>query len=173
MFAVDSRATIKAEVERLALAGTVAMVLLLVVAFGSLRPLGIAALPVASGVVAGIVAVSLVAGQVHGLTLGFGTTLIGEAVDYGIYYLVQARAGGPPRLAARAVADGAPGPVDLGGGLRRAGRLRLGRARAAGHLRGQRAARRGAEHPLPAARDRTHRAAGAGMRERLGRITLR
>ena len=92
VFAVESRATIKAEVERLALAGTVAMVLLLLVAFGSLRPLGIAALPVASGVVAGIVAVSLVAGQVHGLTLGFGTTLIGEAVDYGIYYLVQARA---------------------------------------------------------------------------------
>ena len=92
VFAVESRATIKAEVERLAIAGTIAMVALLVVAFGSLRPLGIAALPVASGVVAGIVAVDLVAGQVHGLTLGFGTTLIGEAVDYGIYYLVQARA---------------------------------------------------------------------------------
>lgn len=94
VFAVQSRATIKAEVERLAIAGTIAMVALLLVAFGSLRPLGIAALPVASGVIAGIAAVSLVAGQVHGLTLGFGTTLIGEAVDYGIYYLVQARAGG-------------------------------------------------------------------------------
>ena len=94
VFAVDSRATVKAEVERLALAGIVAMVLLLFVAFGSLRPLAIAALPVASGVVAGIAAVSLAAGQVHGLTLGFGTTLIGEAVDYGIYYLVQARAVG-------------------------------------------------------------------------------
>jgi predicted exporter len=94
VFAVDARATIRAEVERLALAGTVAMVLLLLAAFGSLRPLGLAALPVASGVVAGIVAVSLAAGRVHGLTLGFGTTLIGEAVDYGIYYLVQARAQG-------------------------------------------------------------------------------
>jgi predicted exporter len=92
VFAVDSRATIQSEVERLAIAGSVAMLVLLLVAFGSLRPLGIAALPVASGVVAGVVAVSLVAGRVHGLTLGFGTTLIGEAVDYGIYYLVQARA---------------------------------------------------------------------------------
>ena len=27
------------------------------------------------------------------MTLGFGTTLIGEAVDYAIYYLIQARAG--------------------------------------------------------------------------------
>jgi predicted exporter len=90
VFAVHSRATISTEVERLALAGTIAMVVLLLLAFGSLRPLGIAALPVASGVLAGVATVSLVAGQVHGLTLGFGTTLIGEAVDYAIYYLVQA-----------------------------------------------------------------------------------
>lgn len=94
VFAVESRATIEAEVQRLAIAGSIAMLALLLVAFGSLRPLAIAALPVASGVVAGIVAVSLFAGQVHGLSLGFGTTLIGEAIDYGIYYLVQARAAG-------------------------------------------------------------------------------
>lgn len=94
VFSVQSRATIESEVQRLAMAGTIAMVALLVIAFGSLRPLAIAVLPVASGVVAGVVAVSLWAGQVHGMTLGFGTTLIGEAVDYGIYYLVQARAYG-------------------------------------------------------------------------------
>jgi predicted exporter len=90
VFAVHSRATVSSEVERLAGAGTIAVVVLLLLAFGSLRPLAIAALPVASGVLAGIATVSLVAGQVHGLTLGFGTTLIGEAVDYAIYYLVQA-----------------------------------------------------------------------------------
>jgi predicted exporter len=42
----------------------------------------------------GVAAVSLVFGGVHAITLGFGTTLIGEAVDYAIYYLIQARAGG-------------------------------------------------------------------------------
>ncbi|HEY0822655.1 MAG TPA: transporter, partial [Ramlibacter sp.] len=91
VFSVDSRATVKAEVERLATAGTIALVAVLLVAFGALRPLAFGALPVASGVVAGIAAVSLASGQVHGITLGFGVTLIGEAVDYGIYYLVQAR----------------------------------------------------------------------------------
>jgi predicted exporter len=91
-FAVASRTQIKAEVERLALAGGVAIVALLLLAFGSLRTLGMALLPVASGVLAGIAAVSLVFGNVHGITLGFGTTLIGEAVDYAIYYLIQARA---------------------------------------------------------------------------------
>jgi predicted exporter len=35
--------------------------------------------------VAGIAAVSLVFGSVHGITLGFGATLLGEGVDYAIY----------------------------------------------------------------------------------------
>ena len=91
-FAVASRAQIKSEVERLAIAGGVAIVGLLLLAFGgSLRTLVTAILPVATGVLAGIAAVSLVHGNVHGITLGFGTTLIGEAVDYAIYYLIQAR----------------------------------------------------------------------------------
>ena len=93
VFGVTSRAQIKAEVERLAIAGSAIIVALLLVAFGSLRSLAIAVLPVATGVLAGIAAVSIGFGQVHGITLGFGTTLIGEAVDYAIYYLIQARSG--------------------------------------------------------------------------------
>ena len=91
-FAVASRTQIKAEVERLAIAGGVAIVGLMLLAFGgSLRTLATAMLPVGSGVLVGIAAVSLIFGNVHGITLGFGTTLIGEAVDYAIYYLIQAR----------------------------------------------------------------------------------
>ncbi len=93
-FAVESRERIKAEVERLAILGSVVIVVLLLLAFASLRALLVALVPVATGVVAGIAAVSLAFDQVHGMTLGFGTTLIGEAVDYAIYFLVQAR-GGP------------------------------------------------------------------------------
>jgi len=92
-FAVASRASIKSEVERLAILGSMIVVALLLVAFASLRALAVAMLPVATGVLAGIAAVSLVFGQVHGMTLGFGTTLIGEAVDYAIYYLVQTHGG--------------------------------------------------------------------------------
>ncbi len=94
LFSVDSRAQIETEVERLAIAGTVLMSVLLLVAFGSLAALGVALLPVATGVLVGIATVSLVFGGVHGITLGFGTTLIGEAVDYAIYYLIQSRAHG-------------------------------------------------------------------------------
>ncbi len=94
VFGVDSRAQIEREVHWLAIAGTVLMSALLLLAFASLPALLVAALPVATGVLAGIASVSLVFGGVHAITLGFGTTLIGEAVDYAIYYLIQARAGG-------------------------------------------------------------------------------
>jgi predicted exporter len=90
-FAVDSRTQIQAETKALALTGTVLMGTLLLITFASLRALAAAMLPVATGIVAGVATVSLVFGSVHGATLGFGTTLIGEAVDYAIYYLIQAR----------------------------------------------------------------------------------
>ena len=94
VFSVDSRAQIKGEVEWLALTGTLVMSALLLAAFASPLALGVAMLPVATGILAGIVAVSLMFGNVHGITLGFGSTLIGEAVDYAIYYLIQARGQG-------------------------------------------------------------------------------
>lgn len=94
VFGVDSRAKIEKEIHFLATAGTVLAGALLLAAFGSLIALGVALLPVATGVLVGIATVSLVFGGVHAITLGFGTTLIGEAVDYAIYYLIQARAGG-------------------------------------------------------------------------------
>jgi predicted exporter len=94
VFGVDSRAKIEKEIHFLATAGTVLAGALLLVAFGSVLALGVALVPVATGVLVGIATVSLVFGGVHAITLGFGTTLIGEAVDYAIYYLIQARAGG-------------------------------------------------------------------------------
>lgn len=91
-FSVESRAKIKHEVEMLAIAGGLAIVGILLFSFGgSVRTLLVAVLPVACGVLAGVAAVSLAFGNVHGMTLGFGTTLIGEAVDYAIYYLIQTR----------------------------------------------------------------------------------
>ena len=94
-FAVDSRTQIETEVRTLAISVTLLMGALLLLAFGSLAALGAAMLPVLTGVVAGVAAVSLVFGSVHGITLGFGATLIGEAVDYAIYYLIQARSSAP------------------------------------------------------------------------------
>lgn len=110
VFGVQSRALIEGEVKWLAVAGSALMAALLLAAFASPRALGAALLPVGSGVLAGIAAVALGFGQVHGMTLGFGATLIGEAVDYAIYYLVQARRGAAePARRDAAGGEGEPG----------------------------------------------------------------
>lgn len=90
VFAVESRATIKREVERIALLGAVLTIGFLLAVYRSLTVLLLGMLPVVTGTLAGIAAVSLGFGVVHGLTLGFGSTLIGEAVDYAIYLFVRA-----------------------------------------------------------------------------------
>ncbi|MEV8470524.1 MMPL family transporter [Ralstonia sp. UNC404CL21Col] len=89
VFSVDSRDTIKHDVERLSAVSLVLVVALLLTVYRSPRTVALGLLPVLSGVAAGVAAVSLTFGAVHGLTLGFGTTLIGEAVDYSIYLFVQ------------------------------------------------------------------------------------
>ncbi|WP_296228256.1 MMPL family transporter [Ralstonia sp. UBA689] len=89
VFSVEARDTIKHDVERLSTLSLVLVVALLLTVYRSPRTVALGLLPVLSGVAAGVAAVSLAFGTVHGLTLGFGTTLIGEAVDYSIYLFVQ------------------------------------------------------------------------------------
>ena len=89
VFSVDTRDTIRHDVERLSTASLVLIVALLLTLYRSPRTLVLGLLPVLTGIAAGIAAVSVAFGTVHGLTLGFGTTLIGEAVDYSIYLFVQ------------------------------------------------------------------------------------
>ncbi len=90
-FAVASRSIIKSEVERLSLIGTVLVVALLLSVYRSPRTLLVGLLPVVSGILVAVAAVALGFGTVHAITIGFGTTLIGESIDFSIYYLVQSR----------------------------------------------------------------------------------
>ena len=89
VFAVNSRAAIESEAVRLTTISTAAVICLLLLIYRSVTAVILGLLPVATGALAGIAAVALGFGSVHGLTIGFGTTLIGEAVDYTIYYFVQ------------------------------------------------------------------------------------
>jgi predicted exporter len=91
-FAVQSRAAIKQQAVRLSLLSSALIVTLLLIVYRSLPTLLFGLLPVACGALAGIAAVALGFGVVHGITLGFGVTLIGESVDYSIYLFVQSRA---------------------------------------------------------------------------------
>ena len=93
VFGVEARDSIRHAVEHLSLIGLTLIVVLLLLVYRSARTLLLGLLPVLSGALAGIAAVSLGFGIVHGITLGFGTTLIGEAVDYSIYLFVQSEDG--------------------------------------------------------------------------------
>jgi predicted exporter len=95
VFGVGVRQLIESEVTRLSIASAAIIVVMLLALYRSVPALVLGLLPVASGVLVAVAAVSLGFGTVHGLTLGFGTTLIGEAVDYSIYLFVQSgQAGG-------------------------------------------------------------------------------
>jgi len=91
VFSVESRATIKSDVKRFSIISSVAIMLLLLLIYRSVPMLALGLLPVLSGVLVAIATVSLGFGTVHGITIGFGTTLIGESIDYSIYYFIQSQ----------------------------------------------------------------------------------
>jgi len=89
VFAVAARTLIEGEVMRLSGLSAFLITLLLLFVYRSLSALVLGLVPVLGGALAGVAAVALGFGTVHGITLGFGVTLIGEAVDYSIYLFVQ------------------------------------------------------------------------------------
>ncbi len=92
VFAVAARRNIERQVLLLSGVSGALILTLLLLAYRSLPALALGLTPVASGALAGVAAVALRFGVVQGVTLGFGVTLIGEAVDYSIYLFVQSRA---------------------------------------------------------------------------------
>jgi predicted exporter len=91
VFSVAARATITHQVARLSVISTLLITLMLLWVYRSVSALVLGLIPVASGALAGISAVALGFGSVHGITLGFGVTLIGESVDYSIYLFIQSQ----------------------------------------------------------------------------------
>ena len=89
VFAVDARERIQREAMRLSILSSALIAIFLLAVYRSVPALLLGMLPVAVGGLAGVAAVSLGFGVVHGVTLGFGVTLIGESVDYSIYLFIQ------------------------------------------------------------------------------------
>ncbi|MCE7032145.1 MMPL family transporter [Lysobacter sp. GX 14042] len=92
-FAVEVGGRTREEAARLGSMDTVAFVLLLLIAYRSWRAPLLGALPLASGGLAGLVAVVAGFEAVHGITLAFGFTLVGVAQDYPIHLFSNQRAG--------------------------------------------------------------------------------
>jgi predicted exporter len=89
VFAVAARDRIKSDATRLSALASLLVAGALLAVYRSPRVLALAFVPVVSGALVGIAAVGLVFRTIHGITLGFGATLIGEAVDYAVYLFTQ------------------------------------------------------------------------------------
>lgn len=93
VFAVEARATAEQDSWRLTLIAAICVIALLIYVYRDARLVLLAVLPLTTGLLVGIAAVDLIFGFVHGITLAFGATLIGEAVDYPSYLFTRAQKG--------------------------------------------------------------------------------
>ena len=85
VIAVEMRQTIQDDVWWLSLCATLLVTTFLFASYGSVSVVALTLLPLTSAILAGIVAVSLVFGFIHGMTLAFGITLLGVVDDYPIH----------------------------------------------------------------------------------------
>lgn len=86
-FAVASERRIRGDVERISVISTVGIVALFLLVHRSLRYLFIAVVPLAAGMLLATTVGLLVFGSLHGLTLAFGSSLIGVCFDYPVYVI--------------------------------------------------------------------------------------
>jgi len=103
VFSVESARQARRDAGMLSTLAGLWVILLLALAWRRMSLVVAGALPLALAVLAGLGAVHLGFGWVHGLTLAFGFTLLGIAMDYPVHLFSHHRAGGG-RQAARAVA---------------------------------------------------------------------
>ncbi len=87
VFAMESGEDIRADAKRLTLVAVCLVTLFLWVAYRSLLMVFAVACPLLVGIIAATATILLLHHQVHGITLAFGITLAGVAVDYPIHLL--------------------------------------------------------------------------------------
>ncbi|HEY1899054.1 MAG TPA: MMPL family transporter [Steroidobacteraceae bacterium] len=102
-FAVTMQSRSEADARVAAVLDSVGMVLLMLLAYRSMRRVLLGALPLATAGVCGLGAVAALFDSVHGITIAFGFTLTGVALDYPIYLFSNEQPGVQPVQVARSV----------------------------------------------------------------------
>ena len=92
LFAQQAKSIIAGEVSRISIVTTVVMLLFLALVLRNSTLVFCSALPLLSGILAAVAVVTFVYGSIHGITLAFGVTLVGVAVDYPIHLFAHKRA---------------------------------------------------------------------------------
>lgn len=86
---VAAEAQIRGDIERIGGISTAAILLFFGVLFRSPRMLGLGLVPLWFGSALATIATHLVFGEIHGLTLAFGTSLLGVGIDYAEHYFAH------------------------------------------------------------------------------------
>lgn len=108
-YAEAARADAQREVDLIGAGSLIGMLLLLYLVFRSIRPLALGLLSVGFGIAAAASVTVGVYGEMHLITLVFGASLIGEAIDYAIQYFAAhlgAGADWEPTAGLRRIAPG-------------------------------------------------------------------
>jgi predicted exporter len=87
VFAVETGEDIQADIKWLTLVAIVLVTLFLFAAYRSLKTVVLVICPLAAGIAVAMATILLLYGEIQGITLAFGITLIGVAVDYPIHLL--------------------------------------------------------------------------------------
>ena len=82
------------DISTIGLGSVFGLLLLIVLAFRSLSPLLVSAIPILTGCLTALSVCLLVFGQVHLFTLVFGSSLIGVSIDYSFHYLAERQGAG-------------------------------------------------------------------------------
>ncbi len=89
LFAVAAEEAVRGDVVAIASLSVLGVSALFLVAFGSIGAFGMAMLPGIVGILLAIDVALALRGEIDGLTLAFGTSLIGVAIDYPIHLLLH------------------------------------------------------------------------------------
>lgn len=85
-FAIASEAQIKGDVNRIGIISTVGIVAIFLVLFGSVRMIVLGFVPMLFGSAVAVLACQAWFGEIHGITIAFGTSLLGVGLDYVEHY---------------------------------------------------------------------------------------
>lgn len=85
-FAIASEAQIKGDVNRIGIISTIGVLVIFLALFGSIRMILVGFVPMIFGSAIAVLACQLIFGEIHGITIAFGTSLLGVGLDYVEHY---------------------------------------------------------------------------------------
>jgi predicted exporter len=90
-FSVELQKTIRAEAQKRTILAMTALLVILLFIYRKIQLVLLAALPIGMGFLVGLASVALLFTSVHGITLAFGFTLMGVAIDYPLHLFSHTR----------------------------------------------------------------------------------